>query len=376
MAFLLYCEIGNKVFRNPLDLIGTNKLSEVAACFDRLESASQQGYYLAGFLSYEAGYAFEPRLQGKDEFDFPLLKFGIFREPRISKTLPVNPDLRISGELTMAADQYGAKIEKIREYIAAGDTYQITFCVKQKFGYAGSPYQLYQSLLSYQAVPYPAFISHDDLFIISLSPEMFLHKKGGIITTKPMKGTLLRDGRIINDLFGGWQLHYDPKNRAENIMITDLLRNDLGRICHYGSVRTLKLYEVAKYRTVYQMTSTVQGELNDPAIRYYDIFKALFPSGSVTGAPKIRAMEIIRELEPEERRIYTGAIGYITPDREMFFNIPIRTLLFRDRQGKQGVAGSSREGEMGVGGGITWYSTAEGEYEECLIKSRFLSAPL
>jgi para-aminobenzoate synthetase/4-amino-4-deoxychorismate lyase len=157
-------------------------------------------------------------------------------------------------------------------------------------------------------------------------------------------------------------------------MITDLLRNDLGRICEPGSVKTTKLYEVAKYRTVFQMTSTVEGELSDQDIPFYNLFKATYPSGSVTGAPKIRAMEIIRELEPEERRIYTGTIGYIMPNRDLFFNIAIRTLLLSVISCSPDVRRDVLlvNGEMGVGGGITHYSTAADEYEECLIKSRFL----
>lgn len=367
---MLNCEIDfentRRVFRNPRELIETHKLSELPDCFARLEEATRQGFYLAGYLSYEAGYGFEPCLRHKDEFAFPLLCFGVYQNVVYKKNKDDSPHLSVGNcSLNHSWPEYHANISKIRDYIAAGDTYQITYCVQNKFSYAGPPYELYQALLGFQPVPYPAYLGHPDYQILSLSPELFFHKRGRTIVTKPMKGTLLRDGSWHNDLFGARWLHHDPKNRAENIMITDLLRNDLGRICRAGSVRTIKLYEVAKYRTVYQMTSTVRGELSDPAIPYYDLFKAIFPSGSVTGAPKIRAMEIIRELEPEERRIYTGAIGFISPEREMFFNVPIRTILLRHG-----------EGEMGVGGGITHYSTPEGEYDECLVKSRFLTAAL
>jgi para-aminobenzoate synthetase/4-amino-4-deoxychorismate lyase len=196
---------------------------------------------------------------------------------------------------------------------------------------------------------------------------MFLKKNGRSITVKPMKGTMDRSLGMLNSLFGGIRLKHDTKNRAENVMIADLLRNDLGRICKMGTVDTLKLFEVARYKTLYQMTSTIRGELFDPALPYYTIFKALFPSGSVTGAPKIRSMQIIRELEGEERKIYTGAIGYITPQRDMFFNVPIRTILLTPDSQLP-----THQGEMGIGGGITYYSTPQGEYEECLTKSRFL----
>jgi para-aminobenzoate synthetase / 4-amino-4-deoxychorismate lyase len=366
---LLNCEIDfertRRVFRNAQEEIETNKLSELPACFARMEEASAKGLYLAGYLSYEAGYGFEPCLKQKDEFDFPVLSFGVYSRCQVTRQTVQTKRQPITADLNHSWPEYHANISKIREYIAAGDTYQITYCLKNKFAYTGAPYELYQALLDYQPVPYPAYIGDRERQILSLSPELFFHKKGKKIVTKPMKGTLLRDGSWHNDLFGKRWLSRDPKNRAENIMITDLLRNDLGRICLPGSVEAVKLYEVAKYRTVYQMTSTVQGDLSDPAIPYYDLFKAIFPSGSVTGAPKIRAMEIIRELEPEERRIYTGAIGFITPEREMFFNVPIRTILLQGGQG-----------EMGVGGGITHYSTPEGEYDECLVKSRFLTAAL
>jgi len=373
---LLNCEIDfentRRVFRNPRELIETRKLSELPACFARMEEASAKGLHLAGYLSYEAGYGFEPCLRHKDEFAFPLLCFGVFSRCQVTRQTVQSRRLPITADLNHSWPEYHANINKIREYIAAGDTYQITYCVKNKFSYAGPPYELYQALLGFQPVPYPAYIGHHEYQLLSLSPELFFHKKGRGIVTKPMKGTLLRDGSWHNDLFGKQWLSHDPKNRAENIMITDLLRNDLGRICRAGSVRTVKLYEVAKYRTVYQMTSTVQGELSDPAIPYYDLFKAIFPSGSVTGAPKIRAMEIIRELEPEERRIYTGAIGFISPEREMYFNVPIRTILLTRDSGPETIY----RGEMGVGGGITHYSTPEGEYDECLVKSRFLTAAL
>ncbi len=268
-------------------------------------------------------------------------------------------------EWSSTTRQYFSDIRQIREYIAAGETYQITYCVKNRFAYQNDPYSLYRSLLAFQPVPYPAYLDAGDFQILSLSPELFLKKTGEAVVTKPMKGTLLRDNSLNNYLLGARWLHKDPKNRAENVMIADLLRNDLGKICRPSTVKTPKLFEVSRYRTVYQMTSTVTGRLTDPNLDYYELFRALFPSGSVTGAPKLRAMEIIRELEGEERRIYTGAIGYITPQRDLFFNVPIRTILLR-----QGY------GEMGVGGGITHYSTPEGEYEECLVKARFLEAAL
>jgi len=399
------------LFENPVETLSLHNASEITYGFAKIEEWTSRGLYVAGFLSYEAGYSFEPKLSHKEKFDFPLLSFGAYREPMIEKRNPhpvflkrkfqpfafsqgekesliknvsdpstsgrgrrstINSCPRLGegflgdNDFNISKEKYFDSIQKIFDEIVLGETYQITFCVKKNFSYTGDSIELYNKLLDFQPVPYPAYISTDDFKILSLSPEMFVKKSGSDILVKPMKGTLIRDGSLANNFIGKRWLHNDPKNRAENVMITDLLRNDLGKICTGGSVKTTKLFEVAKYKTVYQMTSTVEGKLEDKNIDFYSLFKAIFPSGSVTGAPKIRAMEIIRDVEVEERKIYTGAIGYITPQRDLFFNIPIRTILLQ-KDGDRGYTG-----EMGIGGGITHYSTKEGEYDECLVKGRFL----
>lgn len=357
-------EFGKKplLFDHPQAIIETHKLSEVKTCFEKIEDFLARGYYLAGYISYEAGYAFEDKLQNKDQFNFPLIMFGAYLSPNDQQLMtndqrPTANDLKIAG-YNLTQNQYFANIRAIKDHIAAGETYQITFCTKLKFGFSGNAFALYKRLLRRQPVPYPAFIKTNDFSILSLSPELFMQKTGSFIATKPMKGTWPRGKNWWSNLWAGRKLHYDSKNRAENIMICDLLRNDLGRIGKV--VRAPKLFEVARYATLYQMTSTVTAQIN-PTILIYDLFAALHPSGSVTGAPKIRSMQIIRQLEKEERKIYTGAIGYIAPNKDLFFNVPIRTLLIKDKQG-----------EMGVGGGIVWDSTAEGEWEECQIKACFL----
>ena len=380
LQILIDFENTNLNFDKPVEIIQTYKLSEIENCFAEMEKAAAKGYFLAGFMSYEAGYAFENVLQQKNQFDFPLLCFGVYpnygnggaKGDVMRNTQGVSHDAApTEPPFNISKNQYHQRITKIQEYIAAGDTYQITFCVKKKFRYESDTHQLYRRLLNFQPVPYPAFIKHEDFNILSLSPEMFVKKHNSHLTTKPMKGTLLRDGSIINNIYGKTWLHHDAKNRAENIMITDLLRNDLGKICKKGSVKTTRLCEVAKYRTVFQMTSTVEGETNKE-IPFIEIFRAIFPSGSVTGAPKVRSMEIIRELEPEERKIYTGTIGYVTPNRDLFFNVPIRTILVPSLSTQT----SHPSAEMGIGGGITWYSTPEGEYDECITKARFLDLAL
>lgn len=207
-------------------------------------------------------------------------------------------------------------------------------------------------------MPYSSYIKRGALEIASISPELFFKKTGTHIRTKPMKGTWPREGFSPDRFLGGLKLKYDPKNRAENVMIADLLRNDLGKLG--SSVRAVKLFEVGRYKTLFQMTSTIDADVK-PDVPLYNIFQILFPSGSVTGAPKIKAMEIIRLLEREERKIYTGAIGCITPDRNMCFSVPIRTMIL-----------DGENSEMGVGGGIIWDSTAEGEWRECAVKTGFL----
>ncbi len=287
---------------------------------------------------------------------------GVYDEPlrqAIKSSAPLAKTNLTNLRINISQTEYFNNIAKIRQYIEKGDVYQITYCIKLLFQFDGAPLALYNKLLREQPVPYPAYIETDDFKILSLSPEMFVKKLSACLVTKPMKGTWQRGQNLLSDLFCRLRFQYDEKNRAENVMIADLLRNDVGRLGL--NIRAPKLFEVAKYKKLYQMTSTVTG-IVDKDIGLYKLFASLYPSGSVTGAPKIRAMGIIRELEKEERKIYTGAIGYITPDKDLFFNIPIRTLLLRDSTG-----------EMGIGGGIVWDSTPLGEWNEGLLKAKFLT---
>ena len=349
----------HRFFRRPVEVLRTDKPGELPGLFERIEAALRAGYYVAGFLAYEAGYAFESRLDLPGERDFPLLHFGVYAGMDAAQPAPLAEAAPVrERRLDIDFAAYQARIQTIRDLIRAGDVYQITYCVRNRFRYEGDAAALFQRLWRRQPVPYPAFLDAGDYQVLSLSPELFLHKRGAGIVTKPMKGTWVRGRNFFTDWRNRRRLHFDEKNRAENVMIADLMRNDLGRI---GSVvRVPKLFEVATYTTLHQMTSTVTAQI-PPDIRVGELFRALFPSGSVTGAPKIRAMQVIRDVEDGPRRIHTGAIGFISPDREMFFNVAIRTLLLREGAG-----------EMGVGGGIVWDSTSEGEYEECQIKSAFL----
>jgi len=359
MQVLIEFEKKPLLFSDPEDIITCKNIAEVPLCFEKMEKALSQGKHLAGFLSYEAGYAFEDKLVKEREFNFPLVQFGVFKKPRGSGIGDRGSGVKVESKgLNITKEKYFENIGKIRGHIGAGDVYQITYCIKFLFDFLGQPYSLYNKLKKDQPVPYPAYIETPDFKILSLSPEMFIKKRGEHVITKPMKGTWPKGSNLFTDILAGRKLHKDPKNRAENIMICDLLRNDLGRVG--TNIKAPKLFEVARYTTLHQMTSTVTGKVQKD-IPIYDLFKAIHPSGSVTGAPKIRAMQIIRDIEKEQRKIYTGAIGYITPQKDLFFNVPIRTLLIGDGRC-----------EMGVGGGIVWDSTAQGEFDEGMLKAKFL----
>jgi len=362
MKVLTEFEKKPRLFSNPEFIISCFDPSLLAFSFKEMERALSGGYYLAGFLSYEAGYCFEEKLGRQRLYDFPLLYFGAYKGVSGDKTvLPLTPGANLAENmrLNINQDEYSLNINTIRDYIAKGDVYQVTYCIKLLFEFYGSAFSFYSQLLKEQPVPYPAYIQTEKFQILSLSPELFIKKESTQMVTKPMKGTWPRGANSLSDFFAPLRLKYDLKNRAENVMIADLLRNDLGRLGR--NIKAPTLFEVARYKTLCQMTSTITAKV-DKDISIYKLFSSIFPSGSVSGAPKMSAMEIISRLEQEERKIYTGAIGYITPEKDMFFNIPIRTLLIQNSRG-----------EMGIGGGIVWDSTPAGEWSEGLLKAKFLT---
>lgn len=364
MNILLNFEKTPLYFDNPVSIISCLSFDDVLHTFDKIEKSLDHGLHVAGFFSYELGYAFEERFSSCVHNRFPLIHVGCYDKPLPYKDHVSSDryDVEVKNlRFNISRETYFDHIDVIRSYIASGDVYQITFCLKILFDFQGDAFGLYKKLFSVQPIPYAAFIETGAYSIVSLSPELFLYREGNSILSKPMKGTWPREDTFLTDAMAGFRFHYDEKNRAENIMITDLLRNDLGRVGR--NVRVPRLCEVTPYRTLFQMTSTVAADI-DRNIPLYSLFKSLFPSGSVTGAPKIRAMEIIHELESEPRNIYTGAIGYIKPDRDLYLNIPIRTLLINRSDGR---------GEMGIGGGIVWDSTARGEWEEGILKARFFT---
>ena len=347
---------------------------EIAGVFERVDEALGQGRYVAGYVSYDCGALAE--IGTADErTSGPLLWFGVYdrafvfdhRKGEFEGDAPFCAAIEVTkGEmrslgLEMSESEHAARVATIHEYIRAGDTYQVNLTTKVEVQYSGSPTAIFSQLGRQQRVAYSAFISDGERSILSFSPELFYRAEEGRITTRPMKGTAARGRTLEEDRCIAEWLANDAKNRSENVMIVDLLRNDLGRVCEFGTVSVDELFATEKYETVWQMTSTVRGKLRAD-VSQVEVFKHLFPCGSVTGAPKLRTMEIIRELENGPRDIYTGAIGYFAPNGNATFNVAIRTLVLKDGRG-----------EMGIGSGIVIDSVAEREYEECKLKANFLS---
>ncbi|MDB5768116.1 MAG: pabB [Collimonas fungivorans] len=279
----------------------------------------------------------------------------------------------------VSAGQFAAAIAKIHDYIEAGDTYQVNYTYRLRFDVYGSPVALYRQLRQRQPVPYGSLILLEDgAAVLSLSPELFVRHAAGVLTARPMKGTAAASGDAEQDALAAKALAADPKNLAENLMIVDLLRNDLGRIAIPGSVRVPQLFEVTRFSSVLQMTSTVQAQVRDD-VSLSAVIQALYPCGSITGAPKHRTMQIINELEPEPRGLYTGAIGWFEAERpgrrfgDFCLSVPIRTLWLQPATA-DGLHGAGiRHGEMGVGAGIVHDSVAAEEYAECALKAKFLT---
>jgi len=338
----------------------------VAAALQQVEKAVADGFHAAGFVSYEAASGLNAQLSTRELTDFPLVWFGIFRQriPVVPAAAEQSRPCRIS-EPEVETDQgaYTSAVKKIREAIASGDTYQVNYTIGQCFEMEGAPLALYHRICRSQQAPFCAWIDTGCHQILSASPELFFSLKGGRITMKPMKGTAARLPCHGDDLRQKQHLAESEKEQAENLMIVDLVRNDLSMIAETGSVTVPQLFKIETYPTVHQMTSTVCAQLK-PGIGLLEIFKALFPCGSVTGAPKRRTMEIIRELETGPRGIYCGAIGYVSPGVEATFSVAIRTAVVESDSGKA---------RIGIGSGITWGSEPTEEYRECLTKGRFLT---
>jgi len=352
------------LFAEPRRMIVANDANGVSAALAALDTARAEGAWLAGYASYELGYALEPCLAPlmPPRRRLPLMCFGVYDAPVAAPDLPSDPATLSDLIPGWDAARYAEAFQTVHDYIGKGDVYQANLTFPLTATAAGDPAALYGALAALQPVRFGALVRQKDgLSILSRSPELFFRTSAdGRIETRPMKGTQPRSADAAEDARRRLFLASDDKNRAENLMIVDLLRNDLSRVCIPGSVTVPELFTVESYSTVHQMTSLIAGQMV-AGTRLADIFAALFPCGSITGAPKLRAMQILAALEQAPREIYCGTIGWAAPDGQSEFNVAIRTLQVNN------------EGRamLNVGGGVVYDSTAEAEYEEALWKTRF-----
>jgi para-aminobenzoate synthetase component I len=354
------------LFSRPGELLVAETLEELGAVFEKMERARAGGKWLAGCFSYEAGALFEPKLVSTllSGRRIPLCMFGVFDAPSARKPKPVAaaPGWHLEEpKAAWSSEEYEKRFDLVHRHLREGDCYQanLTFPITAKW--QGDPAAIFNELAVRQPVRHSAFVNFSDIKILSRSPELFFKTaRDGWIESLPMKGTARRGRTPASDKAQKRFLAGDPKNQSENRMIVDLLRNDISRISEVGTLSVPKLFKIETYETLHQMVSLVRAKLL-PGLTIRDIFAALFPCGSITGAPKLSAMQILQELEQKPRDIYCGSIGWIAPDGRMQFNVAIRTLtLYPDG-----------EAVFNVGGGVVFDSTAEEEYAECLLKARF-----
>ena len=360
----------------PVGVLEATRPKEVRGVLEAAEGAAARGLWVAGYVAYEAAAGLDPALVVReraagDPFErLPLAWFAMF-ERREDTVLPVpqaDPDPSMASNWRPSIDRatYDRAIARIRDRIAAGETYQVNFTLRLRSQVAGDERGLYRDLCFAQRGAYAGYLNLGRYRVLSASPELFFRLDDGVLTTKPMKGTAPRGRWSAEDEAVAERLRGSVKDRAENAMIVDLLRNDLGRVAVLGSVAWSDVFDLERFETVWQLTSTVTARVR-PGAGIADVFSAMFPCGSVTGAPKVRTMELIAELEDSPRGVYCGAVGYLAPPGSGHpsarFNVPIRTVMV---DAETGVA------EYGVGGGITWDSRAAGEYEETVAKARVL----
>jgi para-aminobenzoate synthetase/4-amino-4-deoxychorismate lyase len=370
-----YSKSSSYLFSNSKEIIPIYNKNDLHNSLPLVDSYLEKGLRGYCLIEYEAGYLMEEKLEkllaAKEQ---KLMQFFFFEEKNITKIKSVFIEFGEIEPKSFSVSDFKLKttqskffndIKKIKQYIEEGDTYQVNYAVKSEFNFTGSYASLFKNLLFNQSANYSAFINNENNYIISLSPELFIQIDKKRIKTKPMKGTLNRTKNIKSDSLKEYELRNSKKNMAENVMIVDLLRNDLGKFCKYGSVKVDELYGIETYESLFQMVSTVRGRLvNGTSLG--EMIKYIFPCGSITGAPKIRTMDIIHELEADRRGIYTGAIGMIGKE-ESVLNVAIRTIKIEKETGV---------GEMGLGSGIVWDSEPEKEYSETLLKGDFITAPL
>lgn len=350
-------------FDGPRRVIATRTTAEVVAALAEAErEVEENGRWAVGFFAYEAAPAFDPVLETHEPGEGPLVWFGIYDGPtEVDAPQASSRRFAAGWEPTMTRGPYMDALHAIKRHIADGDTYQVNFTYRLRSPFDGDPREYFAMLADDAAALYPAYIDTGRHVVCSVSPELFFRLDGDTLTSMPMKGTAPRALTAAADRAGAARLRYSEKEMAENVMIVDMIRNDMGRVARTGSVTAPVLFHIERYPTVWQMTSTVTCETGASVAQ---IMGAMFPCASVTGAPRRRTMEIIKALETTPRGVYTGAIGFIAPGRHAQFNVAIRTVVVDTEAGRA---------EYGVGGGIVWDSTDEGEYNECLAKAEVLT---
>ncbi len=355
-------------FRRPLCVLSAERIEDVLPACMEVEKILDRGKGVAaGFLAYEAAPGFDSALHTRPASSIPLAWFGIYEQPEILPSIPLSASAyQVSPHWTasITRQEYDAAIQAIKNHIASGDTYQVNYTYRLSSSFQGDPLAYFAVLARAQKALYTAFVHTGRFVILSASPELFFSLQGQRISSRPMKGTAPRGRTLEEDQEQSAWLRGSGKNQAENVMIVDMVRNDIGRIARIGSVQVPELFTVEKYPTLWQMVSTVTGETS---AGLSDICQALFPPASITGAPKPRTMQIIAGLETTPRQVYTGCIGYYSSARQAQFNVAIRTVLLDQTTGLL---------EYGVGGGITWDSLDSAEFEECQTKAKILTVQI
>jgi len=350
-------------FSNPIKQLVAHSIDKVIPCLLQVQQAVDDGYYAAGYISYEAAPAFNEQYQVNEGNNMPFLWFGIFTEPTDEAIHEKRSFHAGAWQPSVSIDTYDKNIDTIQQFISEGMTKQVNYTVRLHSIFSGDAFAYYKQLEQAQSANYTAYLHTGDFTILSASPELFFRVKDEKIMTKPMKGTINRGRTYEEDLQQAAWLQNSQKNRTENQLIVDLMCEDLKKLAKPDSIRVPALFEIEKYPTVYQMTSTVTADLS-AATSLLDILTVLFPSGSITGIPRTATMEMITELETDPRDVYCGTIGYITPQKEAVFNVPIRTVLINNKDHRM---------QFGVGGAITRDSNKKEEYEEVLTKAKLLT---
>lgn len=351
-------------YERPRAVFATSAHHEVPALLAHLETEVENaGLHAVGFLAYESGSAFDAGMPQASCGSFPLAWFGLFDAPTPVTLAAARPFAVLNWDSELDSRAHERILGRIKEYLACGESYQVNFTHRLRSRFDADPWDFFCGLVRRQFSPHAAFVDTPDFSVCSASPEMFFERQGEHVWSRPMKGTAPRGRWTEEDRTLAGALVVSEKERAENVMIVDMVRNDLGRVCLPGSVHVPELFHAERYPTLWQLTSLVRGRTAEPTAR---VMAALFPAASITGAPKVRTMHVINELEVSPRRIYTGCMGVMSPGRRARFNVAIRTVL---------VDKTSGMAEYGVGGGIVWDSKPADEFRETRIKARVLAAP-